>query len=216
MPLKRFYRRRKPRTYRKKRGNVGYRAMRMAKRALIQSKPEVKYTSFGLAGSFPGTVVWTFSLINGLLNSTDNGGRIGRQVLNKGCSINMNFKLPTNSANANIRYIMFIDKMPNGTAVTSAELFQTFNNLQSFINPEYFGRFRIIMSRRLSLVLGHTPSINLKKYIRFRCKTQYDSSSTGTIADIKVNAIYFAVVSDYVGATPPTLDIQFRYTFTDA
>lgn len=216
MPFKRSYRKRKPRTYRKRRGNVATRAIRMAKRALIQSKPEVKFSSFGLAGSFPATVTWTFNLINGLALSTDNTGRIGRQVLNKGCSMNINFKLPAGSANTNVRIIMFIDKMPNGTLATSADLFQVPNNLQSYLNPEFFGRFRMIMSKRVSLVLDHRPSFNFKKYIRFRCKTQYDSSSTGTIADLKTNAIYFGLVSDYVGATPPLISIQFRYTFTDA
>lgn len=216
MPYRRTYRKRKPRTYRKRRGNVAYRAMRVAKRALIQSKPEVKYQSFGLGGAFPGVVSWTFTLINGLALSTDNSGRIGRQILNKGCSMSINFKLPAGSANTNIRFIMFIDKMPNGALATSADLFQVPNSLQSYLNPEFFGRFRMIMSKRVSLVLDHTPSFNYKKYIRFRCKTQYDSSNTGTIADLKTNAIYFGLVSDYVGATSPLISIQFRYTYTDA
>ena len=108
-----------------------------------------------------------------------------------------------------VRIIVLIDKRPNATALTDAELFESPGTpIESPYLLANNNRFNI-MSDRLVNVSEFLPSKFLRSFSRMRLKTTWNAA-TGAITALTQGAIYFVLASDVGGLDVPSVNYISR------
>lgn len=177
-------------------------------------------------------------LLNGMTQNTTASTRIGRQITMKHLFLRLRITGPSvfnttvgatvGDARSCVRILLILDRQPNATAVTLADIFEfsTANDTQwiSPINLSNRERFKVITDKTMTLN-DQRPEMIRKFYKKLYKKVTYNGTNGGSIGDIQTNALYLIVVSDkHSGNTvgqatsqlPPTIWVYSRLRYYDA
>jgi len=229
MPKRRVFRGRR-RTYRRRygmkrmgRAKRGYGAANGLWNARYGHKQEVKFvdTRIDVAGAAAIDDVFNNRAVNVLQQGTGFSQRIGNTVRWIKISWNIYIEDSTNLENIH-RFMIFIDKQPNGVLATDADLFQypvSTSPLQCIASPLNLNnkmRFVVIRDKRIETQDVNRPAVYWKGTARFNFNSQY-STNAGTIADISSYAICFGWISLYAVAQSAGNQVSgyVRCRFTD-
>lgn len=205
------YRRRRPGRFKKYRraGLQLYRDVRKLKNFIN--------TEFGYSDGRTSTSVNTggqMILLNGLATGNDAFNREGRQVRFKSLQLKLTAGINASATDTRIRWILFIDKSPNATQPTAAELLALNTQyVDSYRNLNFRKRF-VILQNTVQLLDTSDPQQEINIYRKIDLKTVYNASDVGTIADIESNALYVFVVSDEATNSPNAV-CSYRIRFID-
>lgn len=152
-------------------------------------------------------------LLNGLTKGDGYNNRDGRQVRFK--SLQMKYSVEHSGAGAQnrVRVMVVVDKQPNQAAFTVADLLQ--DTAIPTLSPRNLNarkRFAWLYDKSFTLNDDYPEKI-FKFYKKIDCKTIYDDSDGGAVADIQTNSIYMVMVSDHV--TGPLMTYYNRLRFVD-
>lgn len=164
-------------------------------------------------------------LLNGLTPGTGATERVGMKVTIK--SIEIRFQLqstPTTGVSQFGRFILVLDRQPNGIApgaVTDILSSQSTGSPRNLANRK---RFKIMLDKVVpigSTIAGvsSTPDLRFLKYYlkpRKSIVTEYNTGVTGNIADISTNSLYFVYFgTELSGATDILIRGTIRIRYVD-
>jgi len=222
-----YYRRRQYRSRRKYRYRRGRKttsgtaraAYAVAKRTQAITRPESKYVDSDSTNNFDNTA-GVFTLLNGMIQSTGASGRIGKVIGINGLWASIRFEMAAGAFNSSARFIVFLDKQPNGAAVSQTTLLATpavvtYSDMP--FNIDNRKRFKIICDKRFRMSAGDSTIVFVRKFFKLSIKTIYNAGNTGTVTDINTNALYWAIFTDQTaGANAPGYSISTRMRYFDA
>lgn len=178
---------------------------------------EFKFLDYYLDTTYSTTA--TFHLLNGIPEGDDVQQRNGREIRLKSIQVSARQYPTSTTANGSfVRYIIFIDTQPNGTAPTSAILLSTGGapaNL-AMRNLSYRKRFVILKDKIIttdSLASGLCVK-SFEYYKKLNMHTIY-SGIGSTISDITTNSVYMMMVSNQTGTDVPAVAMNHRIRFID-
>jgi len=161
---------------------------------------EVKYVDNNWAATAVDDI-WNVTAINLLQQGTSFTTRVGNSV--KFVRITWRFTIEDNTSDDNVhRFVIFLDKQPNGALATDANLFQypvSVSPIACVNSPLNLGnsqRFQICRDKILTTQKSNNSVAVFKGSCRIACRTQY-MANNGTIADISTNALLLGFVSIY-------------------
>lgn len=124
-------------------------------------------------------------------------------------------------ANAMIRYGIVMDKQTNASQMTTAQLFNNASagpsTINSFQNPNNFGRFQVLADKRMTiqdLNLAGSPTsgdlvqqgfmrpFKISHTFKTPVKVQFNATNGGTVADIVDNSFHFFIGTNSVAYVP--------------
>lgn len=213
MPYKRRYRRykRKCKTpmFGKADRYVARKALTLGKYAVSMLNVEKKYKDTILAHA-PGTG----GVINSLstLSQGDTTlNRDGNQVKWISCLLRWQLKMGSGATNTLVRFIIGLDKQPNGASPAVLDVLET-NSPLSPLEKDNALRFKIFYDKMIPLSI-YNNIFSGKKYKKLNFRTRYNGN-TGGLGDINTNNMFVLSISD-VAINNPTLDLNFRMRFVD-
>lgn len=160
----------------------------------------------------------TLQLLNGLTKGDNNNNREGATVRIKSVQLKGNMKIHATPEQSLVRRILFIDKQPNQTAPTMAELLDLSSSqpTDALRNLNHRKRFVILDDDLITLNKnGKAIALFPKCYKRVDMITVYDTgSNTGLIADIETNALYVLYVSNQP-SNVPSIEHTARIRYID-
>lgn len=170
-------------------------------------------------------------------------GRIGRQVKMLKCKVNGFVNCAAQSAqNAldapiKVRILLVQDMQTNAAQMTGAQLMRdagaAFTTINSFQNPDNFGRFRVLKDKTVTMQNPNMQSLsatnatfeqnglirNFKMSYTFKNPVQvhFNATNGGTVADIVDHSLHIVVGSTFAGATSlgPTLNYYSRVSYKE-
>lgn len=157
----------------------------------------------------------SFSLLNGMAKGDTISTRTARSILCKSLELNLTFIQHASATETLIRAIVFIDKSPEGTAPTVAQLLDASGYTHvAQRNLNYRKEFVILKDFRFHLSSNNQEVVTKQFYKKLNMHTIFDDSDAGTIADIMNNALYIMWWSNEATNTP-TFYMQSRVRFLD-
>lgn len=221
MPTSGYAKKTKGTLRRKRRRRMG--RIKKYKRAGLQLYRDVKMlknfinTEFGYNDGHSSSTVdnnGTFVLFNGLTKGDDAFNREGRSVRFKSLQLKLTGLINGSATDTRLRFILFIDKSPQGTQPPNSELLELNTNyIDSYRNLAFRKRF-VILKNWVVLLDSNDPHQEISHYQRIDLKTIYNGGNAGGIADIESNALYMYVVSDETVNTPGVV-VSYRVRFID-
>lgn len=157
-------------------------------------------------------------LMNGLVQGTDADNRNGRSILVKSLQCALNVEMIGTETDTKFRFMVVIDKQPNGAVATVSQILQSTGTENSLMAPRNLNnrkRFVILKDQVMSLNEGVRRVGFIKYYRKLNMHTTYNSSDTGTITDIATNALYVILWSNKTTTGRPTLQINNNIRFLD-
>lgn len=216
-----------PRRYRKKKGGAFMRGLRKRGRIYgragyqlykdvmwLKSVVNVEKKYIDTAASTTSSSTAAFVLLNGLTTGDTGQTRDGQSI--KCSSLLLRYVASINAlATTSIhRVIIFLDNQPNGTAPTAAELLDVTSSSLSPLNIDYGTRFKVIRDVITNLSQNGQQIRTVKKFVKLRFHTKFNTGTAGTIADITRNSLYMLHQSDQ-GTNVVTFAYQARVRFID-
>lgn len=175
---------------------------------------EWKYQDLRITSStIPGNS--TAVLINGMTTGTLPTQRIGVRICVK--SVECRYNLQTaGTLGQPCRFIICSDAQANGLAWVPASFFASsssyYNSMRNLSNRK---RFKTYMDQVVDLQPLGQGGDHQYRHIYYKFKrpfiTDYNTSNTGTIADITTNSLWIMFTS----LTACSVDFQYRIRFTD-
>ncbi len=172
-----------------------------------------EFKSLDITTSATLTTTPVVALLSGLAKGDDIDNRDGRQVRWKSVEINLQIVMHTTPINTLVRILIVIDKQPNATLLTIAELLNQ-TTIDSVKNLDNRKRLVILRDDVVQLGDGYLTSTLWKYYKTLDMITVYDDSDAGTIADIETNALYLIMFSTEA-TNGPTVQRTMRMRFID-
>lgn len=168
-------------------------------------------------------------------------GRIGRKVLVHKVKVRGAIFVPVqaaqNAADAStlIRVVLAEDKQTNAAQMTGAQLFNdatlSSETVNSFQNPNHFGRFRVLKDRMFQirdLNMVGSPTANdvvqtgyaipfkiFKSFKKQPIKVNFNATNGGTVADVIDHSFHMLVGANSI-AYAPSISYYSRVAYTDA
>lgn len=157
------------------------------------------------------------ALLNGMQLGNSAITRVGAQILIKSLQINMIF--PNDQATTSAgRYMVFVDRQTNGTAMTLAQVLNNTNTI-GLRNLDNRRRFKCLCDRTVVCAPVNTDgSVKCRKlFIRFRrgLRVEYNIGNAGTVADIAANSLYFVTSGAIANPAGLPLAAWARIRFLD-
>lgn len=152
-------------------------------------------------------------LLNGLVKGDGISNRSGRKVRFKSLQLKYSCEHSGAGAQNRVRVMVVVDKQPNAAVFTVADLLE--DTAIPTISPRNLDnrkRFAWLYDKSFTLNDDY-PEKMFKHYRKIDCKTIFDDSDTGLVADITSNSIYMVAVSDHV--TGPLMTYYHRLRFID-
>lgn len=167
-----------------------------------------------------GVATWsTPLLLNPIAQGDTSLTRTGRQVENKSLYVRWVYSLAsTSTGGSRLRMAIVYDRQTNAQIPLISEIFQT-DNFSSPNNLGYNQRFIVLVDELTDpIAVGSEYSTSGVIYRKLKnALTQFNSSTTGTVADINTGSIYMLVSqSGNLATTAPVFTIYSRIRFTDA
>ncbi len=172
-----------------------------------------EFKALDIASSATITTTPSILMLSGLAKGDDFDNRDGRQVRWKSVEVSMQVVMHTTPINTLLRVMVVIDKQPNATLLTIAELLvqTTIDSLKNLDNRK---RLVILRDDVIELSDGKGTSLLWKYYKKIDMITVYDDGDAGTIADIETNALYLIMFSSEA-TNGPTVQRFIRTRFID-
>lgn len=195
-------------------------AMAVAKKALRQNRPRMKYalSNFVLTNM---TEIWTTALVNGIATGDTESLRDGDKI--KIHALEIRFRIRADAAASNsaaVRYVVFYDRQTNGANPVPTVLFES-NAQTTMTNIASTQRFRILLDRsmRLENFTGNATvgqHFTRTHFLRWKAPlhTQY-ALTINTIAAINTGGLFFAWIGDRT-AEYPQIEANFKLHFTSS
>jgi hypothetical protein len=157
---------------------------------------------------------WQYILVNGLLQGTTPNTRIGQSVKCVGIECRYNiFCNSVSTAFQTVRFVIFIDKNPNAAVPGTTDVYGSGCLLPRTVG--YMDRFTVLHERRIAFSPVGSDGIYTLDYIdRQNWHQEFNLGNAGTIADIDINSLYVAFITDQ-GANQPTVAFTIRYVYVD-
>lgn len=158
---------------------------------------------------------YTVQLINGLVQSTGDAGRIGNEVSMNYLMAKLNMEFPDTTNRT--RVMIVLDKQPNGLVPNASDLWTyTGQPVDSFLNPDSKARFHVIKDVLISGGTSGGPATKAFNWkINLRKKSVLYKGTTDTIASIQTNALWLITASDSGVSPNPRLNYMFRLNYLD-
>ncbi len=195
-------------------------AMTIAKKALRQNRPRMKYS----LTSFSATTminIWTTFLLNGISQGDDETDRDGDKIKMHALEVRLLFESAASEQNgAVIRYCVVYDRQPNGFIASGVDVMED-SRVTSVRNITRTARFRVLLDRTMRLE-NYTGNSAVSQhfvrthYLRWKSpmRTQYNGA-TSAIGEINTGSIFFMFISDRSGDFP-TVATDFKLSFTSS
>ncbi len=153
-------------------------------------------------------------LLNGISVGDTTTTRTGQSVKMSRCDVRVQLAVNATSLVNFTRIIFVIDKQANATTITGADLLVS----STTYSPYTFGsqgRFVTLYDETIALSTYSNGAVTLCFGLpSMNQHVIFNTSNTGTIADIVTNAIYLLYLSDQV-ANPPSITYHSRFWFVD-
>lgn len=165
--------------------------------------------------------------------------RVGRKIMVHKIKIHGTINVPAQAAQAasdsatKIRVVLVQDQQTNAAQMTGAQLFNdstsAVSTINSFQNPNNFGRFRVLKDKMLSLgnlnmagspstadVIQAGQKVNFKFAVNFKkpITCHFNATNGGTVADIVDNSFHMVAACDN-SAYAPVLSYYSRVCYKD-
>lgn len=180
---------------------------------------EVKYIDTITEVDEAWAVAPKITLLNGLAQGTGFSERIGNSVK----FVSMNWRVYASESTVPYgfaRFILFIDKQPNGTLPSAGQILQNATTnvfaLVSPLNMNYANRFIVCRDKIMTFNQGGPENRYWKGKCRFAFRTKYTGATAG-IADVSQYSIVLMVVSPFaqVYSIQDGYSIYVRCRYTD-
>jgi len=165
--------------------------------------------------------------------------RVGRKITIRKVKVHGTIAIPPQAAQAaadsaaKVRIVLVMDQQTNAAPMLSADLFNNAGaaatTINSFQNPNNFGRFRVLKDKMISLsnlnlagspttadVIQAAAKLNFKFAVNFKkpIEVHFNATNGGTVADIVDNSLHMICATD--NATyAPTLAYYSRVCYKD-
>ena len=140
--------------------------------------------------------------------------RNGRRVKAYSFWLQAQVTIDPSATKTNFRIVVFIDKNPDGESVTSAELFQVSNDLQSPLNKANAGsRFKILCNRFIDLSINGVETRTIKIWRKLNHHVNYLGTGE-TNGDMGPGNMYMYVISNEPTAAP-LFHYYSRFSYID-
>jgi len=165
--------------------------------------------------------------------------RVGRKITIRKIKVHGTVSVATQSAQTTadqackIRLVLVQDLQTNAAQMTAAQLFNNASGastgINSFQNPNNFGRFRVLKDKMITLsnlnlagdpavpnVIQAGARINFKFAVTFKVPVQvhFNATNGGTVADIVDNSFHIVAAADNI-AYAPELAYYSRVCYKD-
>ena len=193
-------------------GRAGYQLYKDVKmlKGLVNTEVKVNDINQDITVSSTMTVI-PLSLVP---EGTDYNERTGRKVRAKSIYLNAQVRINSSATATTFRYILFWDKDSDGESVTSAELLQVANDLQSPLNYATAGsRFKILRDGNVDLSIDGQRVKTIKCFRRMGQHLTFlgDGSTTGSLGS---GQVYMALISNET-TNVPDFNYYTRFRFID-
>ena len=206
----------KRRNYRKKPVSKVGQAMELANKALVMAKAvkglvNVEWKT--LDGSFTTAPAASFSspvYMTNCSQGTSQSNRVGDSIRIKSVACNVTFHSGT--ADDTVRFILFLDKSPNGATPNVLEIYRN-NNFDTFRNPDFMQRFVILTDKQINLSVTGQNEVSYRYYKEMNHEAKYQSN-TATVSDA-ANGHLFAIWIARSGVVGVQTTGKYRIRYID-
>jgi len=165
--------------------------------------------------------------------------RVGRKLSILKVKVHGNISVPQQATQAasdaatKVRVVLVLDQQTNAAQMTGASLFNDAGaagtTLNSFQNPNFFGRFRVLKDKMIALSnlnLAGSPTggdvvqsgmkVNFKFAVNFKkpIVVHFNAANGGTVADIVDNSLHMVAAID-ANQLAPTITYYARVCYKD-
>lgn len=177
----------------------------------VKSMVNVEYKTSLQVFSNVVTPTGVVQALNILQQGSNDNDRDGDSVRFKSLTVRMNWNQNASALNTRLRWLIVIDKQPNGALATITDIL-TAASPRACRNTNNMKRFVVLSDEMTTMrVDTETAASHWNWYTTLDMKTTYDGNA-GTIADITTNSLLFVCFSDEVTNSPQVVvDFQSRY-----
>lgn len=143
--------------------------------------------------------------------------RDGSTIRLKSIELTYQVKYDPTAANSTIRSMIILDKQPNAAQPTLSQILASAASVTGVLSPRnlYFKkRFVILHDQRICLSAYDNPDYFVHFYKKLDMHTEFNTSTTGTYADVNTNSIWFVQLSDK-GVNYPKSIMYSRIRYLD-
>lgn len=173
---------------------------------------ENKYTLVTFSSNVASTGFST--LLNGLIQGTGVSNRIGDSIKIVRMVWNCSFTISSIATTSFVRYIIFRDNQPDGTAPPTLTGLLDSASYNSLYNPEYSKRFFVYYDKVVALNTNGDECLLDDKGKDTVFHVRYGLGNAGTVADISTNSLYVCAISDQ-SANFPNMTFNLRLLYVD-
>lgn len=165
---------------------------------------------------------YTFTLLNNVVEGTDEDTRIGRNIHIKSIQMNGIVTSATTTTGTGFIRTIIVQDMQCNAAIFGITAYLVTDDLVSLRNNDNTKRFKTLHSSVLPMSgvatqANGTPTVQcVDWYKKCNITTEYNSTNGGTIADITKNSIYLLTIATGFATTVLFDDIRIRIKFSDA
>lgn len=197
------------------RRSLAGKAFNLAKKALVQNKPEIMNTD---ATATISVVGGTPSIVNigGATQGVTENMRKGNEMKYVDLLARIIVQQEVgNTVTTNVRYIILLDRQPNGAVPAITQVLATSASIISPLNRDYRLRFQILVDKIYTLNNSESFSTNETHYRRLTGIKETYNGLTSAIVDISTNSLIQIIMSDSPGIGN-ICEYFTRVKFTDA
>lgn len=187
-------------------------------------KKDVTVTNVTFTSTTFAAPAGALTLLNGMVYGGTSNQHIGRSVTLKSINLNacLGFLGGAPGGSVHWRILIIYDRQPNATAPAVTDILLA-DNPASPLNLSNSKRFKVLHDWRpehaepaAGAGLGG-PSVQHQFYRKLQLPQEFNTASSGTIADITTGSIYALTYMTATGATAPTASsyCYSRVRFTD-
>jgi len=195
--------------------------MKLKKNMLSHEK---KFLDTSISSGYSTAGTGTVTLINGLVQGTDENTRIGRQITISSIFVRgVVLVASTTTGTGAIRTILVLDQeVPQvagvGQAMTITDYLVS-DSLDALNNLNNRKRFKVLMSEVQNLSSyaagGGPSSAHIDFYKKVNIPVEFNAADNGNIGDFTKNALYLITYQYGLATTAPTMQVNTRIRFTD-
>lgn len=179
---------------------------------------EEKYSDFLFAGVAFGLGFGNQTLVSGLSLGNTATTRNGQSVKWTNYQYDLRISMGTVSQVTYIRFMIVQDRVPNGAAFATGDLFQAAVSGTDFTTSLYNvgneRRFIIYSDQMVSMNSANSLTHMFQGRLLVNAHTEYNTGNAGTIADIQTGSFYFLFLSNQ-SVNTPTITGAIRVRFVD-
>lgn len=157
-----------------------------------------------------------FINLNGMIEGTDNGNRVGRRITMKSLDLRVMATMNTTSGFQTLRHGIIVDTQNKGNALAAGPWQNGgITNVTAQRTEEDLPRFIILKDEMIDFQNVAQTRKTTHWYVKLKdLVTQYNTGNTGGAADINVNGLYYFFIWDSV-ANAPSYSMYSKLNYCD-